>query len=419
MSGATPGYRTIEGGGARDCKIRLAIVVSHPIQHFVHFYRALAQCEEIALRVFYCSRIGLERYFDREMNTEIAWNMDLLSGYDHQFLPEAGSIKEVSPLRINNPSIGAALARFDPDVVLTYGYNLLSSLRALAWCRRRGVPVMMTGDSELLRDRSWWKATVKWATLPFLLRQYACFLTTGDNNEAYYRHYGVDPQRFFRSPFTIDETSYRVARENRTRLRHSFRQSHGIDERELVVLVVGKLSERKRPGDLLAAAEVLGSVLQESTPLRVVYAGNGTLLAELRAQAEVKKLPVTFLGFVNVDRLPEIYCGADILVHPSEQDPHPLVLSEAACVGLPLVISDRVGAVGPTDIARPGENAIVYPCGDVVALANAILRLGREPEALARMGQASQRIFDELDVHKSVEGMLNAVRACIGQRREH
>ena len=100
-------------------------------------------------------------------------------------------------------------------------------------------------------------------------------------------------------------------------------------------------------------------------------------MESLRTTVAAKKLPVTLLGFVNVDRLAEVYCAADILAHPSELDPHPLVLSEAACVGLPLLISDRVGAAGPTDIAREGENAVVYPCGDVRALTDAVLRFGR------------------------------------------
>ena len=64
----------------RDGKTQFALVVSHPIQHFTPFYRALAQCEGITLKVFFCCRVGLEPYFDREMNTHIAWNINLLSG---------------------------------------------------------------------------------------------------------------------------------------------------------------------------------------------------------------------------------------------------------------------------------------------------------------------------------------------------
>lgn len=59
---------------------RLAIVVSHPIQHFVPLYRALANNGEIEVKVFFASRVGLEPYYDSEMQTHIAWKMDLLAG---------------------------------------------------------------------------------------------------------------------------------------------------------------------------------------------------------------------------------------------------------------------------------------------------------------------------------------------------
>jgi len=405
-------HQTSEKNQLRDDKIRFALVVSHPIQHFTPFYRALAQCEGIVLKVFFCCRVGLEPYFDREMNTQIAWNMDLLSGYDHMFLPEASEITRSGPLKIRNPSVGEELAKFDPQVVLTHGYNQLTMLFALWWCRRNKVPAMLIGDSELLHQRRVGVRFAKRVLLPLLLSQYKCFLTTGDNNEAYYAHYGVDRRRFFRSPFTIDEANYRAAADNRAQLRQAFRQAHGIGPDEFVVLTVGKLSDRKRPYDLLAVAETLKSTARASPPFHIVYAGDGANIEDLRTTVAAKKLPVTLLGFVNVDRLAEVYCAADILAHPSELDPHPLVLSEAACVGLPLLISDRVGAAGPTDIAREGENAVVYPCGDVRALADALLRLGREPETVERMSKASLRIFRELDTRKSVAGALAAIEFC-------
>lgn len=131
------------------------------------------------LKVFFCSRIGLDAFFNREMNRTIAGNMDLTSGYDHIFLAEAGEIKETSVLKVNNPSIGEELARFNPDVVLIYGYSLMTNLRALAWCRRRGIPAMIIGDSELLRYRAWWRRAVKAIVLPLLFQQFTSFLVTG------------------------------------------------------------------------------------------------------------------------------------------------------------------------------------------------------------------------------------------------
>lgn len=389
---------------------RLIIVVSHPIQHFVPFYRALAAHPSINLTVIYCSRIGLEPYFDKAMNTTIAWKMDLLGGYDHVFLPEAESIKFTGPREVNNPSVAKELSRLAPDAVLIYGYTFLTSLRALWWCRRSKTPALMISDSELKTVRSNWVAFAKRLVLPVLLKQFQAFLTVGDCNEDYYAHYGVPRDRLFRSPFTIDEQSYRATRANRAALRESQRRELGISDTDIVCLTVGKLSRRKRPHDVVTAARQLAG---QEQAIRFVLAGNGEMMEELSAVVTAEGLPVHLVGFVNVDALPSYYAAADLILHPSSRDPHPLVMSEAACIGLPLVISDRVGAAGPTDIARPGENAVVFPVGDSAAIAQAIETLCGAPEQLARMASRSIEIFDELDMNRSVTGAVDALADCL------
>jgi glycosyltransferase involved in cell wall biosynthesis len=382
---------------------RLALVVSHPIQHFVSFYRELASDPELEIRVLFGSRMGLEPYFDKELNTIVSWRMDLLSGYDHIFLSDIAKTGDKSALFIE-------LSRFSPDAVLIYGYSQTLSRHALRWCLKQKVPAIMISDSELKSVRSFPKAVIKRIIMPKLLERFTAFLTVGDNNEDYYRHYGVANERLFRSPFTIDEQTYRDARVHRATLRESIRNELGIDAGAVVALTVGKLSSRKRPGDVIEAARLLAGH-SHATPIHFVLAGDGEEFNQLKRAAE--GLPVTLAGFVNVDRLPSFYAAADLIVHPSSQDPHPLVMSEAACIGLPLVISSRVGAAGPTDIAQPERNAIVFPMGDVNALSNAIAQLAVDRPKLNRMAQASLEIFEELDIRCSVAGAKSAIEfAC-------
>ncbi|MGE0485914.1 MAG: glycosyltransferase family 4 protein [Gammaproteobacteria bacterium] len=391
---------------------RVVVVVSHPIQHFVPFYRALAASGEIDLRVIYASRIGLERYFDRDMNTAIEWKMDLLSGYEHVFLPEAPTITHTSPRSVYNPSIGDELARSAPDAVLIYGYNYRTSRMALDWCRKHRVPAIMVADSELKAPRSLLTRAVKAVVLPRVLARFHAFVTVGDCNEDYYAHYGVPRGRMFRSPFTIDEVRYREARARRAALRAARREAWKVGEHETLVLTVGKVNERKRTADVIDAAARCRD-LAPANPLRFVIAGNGVEFDALTTRARAENLPVLLLGFVNVDELPAVYAACDLIAHPSSRDPHPLVMSEAACIGLPLVVSSRVGAVGPTDIARAGENALVFPCGEVAALAEAVGTLAEDRVRLARMGQRSREIFDELDTARSVRGLVDAVHYCM------
>ena len=131
-------------------KIKIAIVVSHPIQHFVHLYKALSKLKHIQLRVFFASSIGHRIFFDKNMNTELKWNIDLLSGYDYEFLTEADFINSTDFWALNNPSIVSALKKYSPDVVQLHGYARLTMLRALFWCRLRRIPVLLTTDSSLL-----------------------------------------------------------------------------------------------------------------------------------------------------------------------------------------------------------------------------------------------------------------------------
>ena len=276
---------------------------------------------------------------------------------------------------------------------------------------------MLISDSELIQRRSGWKQTLKTAALPYLYRYYGAFLTTGDNNEAYLSSYGVPQTKLFRSPFTIDEDVYLAARNNRAALRQQFRRQNGIAADAFVALTVGKLSPRKRPFDVIEAAIILKREAADAPKVQFVLAGDGSLKQSVEKMVAEEKLPITCSGFVNLDQLPAAYCGADAILHPAEADPHPLVMSEAACIGLPMIVSDKVGAIGPTDIVRRGENAIVTPCGDARAIAAAVRQLAGDFNACKRMSEASLRIFSELDQYRSVEGLLAAARFGLAHRR--
>jgi glycosyltransferase involved in cell wall biosynthesis len=388
-------------------RTRLAIVVSHPIQHFVFFYRAIAAQEDIDLTVLFVAPIGVKAYFDREMQTQIAWKGDLLSGYQHKFLEPDKGDRQPGFFAPDATKLAAELDRLRPDAVLVYGYAQINAFRALEWCLRNHVPAIMTGDSELLRPRSAMISAAKRFLLPLILRRYCAFLGVGDRNEQFWQHYGIPSERIFRSPFTIDEASYRAAIADRTRLRAQVRAEFGIPDDATVALFVGKLSARKRPADLIEAAALASR--QSGRQVIALLAGNGEEMQILQSRVEAESLPARLAGFVNLDRLPGLFAASEIFAHPSAADPHPLVCSEAAIMGLPMVISDRVGAVGPTDIAREGANTLVYPVGDVQAMANAIAAIASDPELAARMAEKSRSIFGELDINRSVSGLKAAL----------
>lgn len=403
----------------RSSKPRLAVVVSHPIQYYAPYYRAIAADNSVEIRVFFSSRIGLDNILDPAgMGVEISWKTDLLSGYEHVFLPEAPEITRTSYGAVDNPSIAAHLSEYEPDVVLLHGYAQKTMLRALWWSRKSAVPVMNISDRSFFGLSALHRRMARRVVLPLIVRQFTAFLVIGDSIHEFYQSFGARPDQIFRVPNMLD-AGFWTASEEKGRTRARVRAQLGLKD-EFVVLYVGKLIPRKRPQDLLAALELLKRSGEVRKPISVIFAGDGEMRQELETFAERNHLPAQFLGFVNIDRLPECYCAADALAHPAEYESYGIIALEAAVFGLPLILSDRVGAIGPTSIARPGENTLVHECGNVEALSAAIRRLAGDPHVVEAMSQASSRLANNHRGEMSVRNTVRAIDFClnrVGARR--
>jgi glycosyltransferase involved in cell wall biosynthesis len=126
------------------------------------------------------------------------------------------------------------------------------------------------------------------------------------------------------------------------------------------ILYVGRLVERKGILDLVAAHAALPSA---APPLVVV--GDGPLAAALVGRQRVRAL-----GFVEPSELPRIYGVAELAVVPSHDEPWGVAVSEALAAGVPVVVSDAVGAA--VDLVQSGLNGLTYPATDITALTAAL-----------------------------------------------
>ena len=392
---------------------RLSIVISHPIQHFVPLFVRLAMSDEIELRVFYCCDWGANTYRDPGFGKSFEWDIPLLEGYDYQFLPIRRRPESLSYREIDNPQVTERLSAFGPDAVWVHGYGHRTSWRVLRWAKGRA-RVFYFGDSELLAPRRRLQRVIKRVVLPRFFRRCDGFLTIGDNNEDYYRYYGVSDTKMYRGCFPIDLQRFQTAvadltPSDRERLRGRF----GLSADAIVALFVGKLIDIKRPLDLV---EAVAAVQDQVPQLEALIVGSGPLEHRLRGRIRELGLQnrVRMAGFVNQSAMPSVLWLGDVIAMCSEKDPHPLAVSESMAVGNAVVASDRVGCVGPTDAARPGINADVYPCGDVRALADRLLRFVSDGDRRAAMKKASLSIVETQDVKCAYRAVLDFLRStCI------
>jgi glycosyltransferase involved in cell wall biosynthesis len=154
----------------------------------------------------------------------------------------------------------------------------------------------------------------------------------------------------------------------------------GLPER--FVLAVGALEPRKLPGVLVEAHR---SAVARGLEVGLVFAGEGPLAAELERSG------ATVLGHVPDPELEALYSRALTLVCASRDEGFGFTPLEALARGTPAVVADL-----PVFAETLAEGALRVPPGDAGALADALLRIEREPGLRERLvtagGEAVARL---------------------------
>lgn len=92
------------------------------------------------------------------------------------------------------------------------------------------------------------------------------------------------------------------------------------------------------------------------------------------------------------------YAASSMLVMSSHYEGFPMVMIEAMAYGLPVVSFDY--KCGPRDIIVDGENGLLVPEGDIVALAEAMRRLMDDNMLRQRMAENAMRVTETYSEEK-------------------
>jgi glycosyltransferase involved in cell wall biosynthesis len=354
----------------------LAIVTSHPIQYQAPLWRELAAAG-IDFEVWFLTPHAVRPTYDREFGRTFAWDSDLLSGYPHRFLP----VKPGWRLdRFNGVRLGQGWAALLKERGVTHlwveGWRFLEFWKAIRAARRNGIEVWLRGETTDLARRRGVREVLRRAVLRWLFRQISCFLCVGTANRRFYLSHGVPDAKLRSAPYGVDHARFRQAATELRPRRTYWRARWNIAPHAIVLLFCGKLIAKKRPLDLIAAAQLAASGV--SRPLHLLFAGDGGLAPEVQAALARGKVPGTITGFLNQTEIPAAYVAADCLVLPSDAgETWGLVVNEALACGLPVIVSDRCGCA--EDLAQPLGNQHVFTCGDLTKLARNIISVTAIP----------------------------------------
>jgi glycosyltransferase involved in cell wall biosynthesis len=301
------------------------------------------------------------------------------------------------------------------DVVVVPGYALLSSQLAIVWAWLRGKPYVISSESHLSEPRSWLKRAVKGPLVRLAVSRAAACLATGTLSKEYLCHYGARPRRVFFFPNTPD-VDWFIRRSDELRpLRGELRRKWNVPDGPTVIFV-GRLIQVKGVDVLVKA---FAEVMRQLPAAQLLIVGDGPEGDSLRAVANECKVGdhVHFLEFRQGNDLVELYACADVFCLPSRHEPWGVVVNEAAACGLPLVVSERVGA-GP-DLVRSGANGRVVPAGDVGQHASALIETLQQREKQGEFRRVSRERAVAWGYEKAVDefNRMASLVSAEGRRR--
>lgn len=295
----------------------------------------------------------------------------------------------------------AVLAELDPHVVVAWEFGP-AALLARAWCsrRRRALAHFSELGQAAAAELSAPQRRLHALLIP------AADAVIGASSQARDRMValGADPARAVVSLQSVDAEPIRLAAAARTSAAPEAAGGAAAENRPLQLLCVARLVPDKNLDGLIRACAQAGRNLVE-----LDLVGEGPLRFELDGLARRAGLTARFHGHLAPAELASAYAAADALALVSRYEPFGVALREGVAAGLPLIASERAGAVG--DVAVTDRNAFVVDPDDEPAIAAAIRRLAEEPARRHAMGRASRHLDAAWPLERSIERFEAAIEA--------
>jgi glycosyltransferase involved in cell wall biosynthesis len=378
--------------------MRIAIIVNMVAPYIRPLFARLAERDECELLVVSETPMERDRHWQPQSDLPFehvlldSWTLDLArlavgSGFKTRF--DTYMYVPKRPL--------APLRRFSPDVVVAAGGGIWSSpanIAALA-ARRRGDWAFVPWWGSFTREKSTWPRRLAEPWVRMFMRSSDAWLVYGTRHARDVIELGADAARTVIAPITALAPERPVER-------------HRVPAPgQMRYLFVGRFIESK-------GLDVLLEAFRRLDRGELWIAGDGPLRATVEAAA-VPNPRIRLLGHLDGAALAEVYPQSDVLVVPSLYEPWGLVVHEGLAYGLPVIVTDQVGA--GDDLIDPGTNGYVVPAGSSEPLAEAMHAVATwAPEQWEAAATRSDETLATCSIERAVEGFIHGCSLALEHR---
>ena len=229
-----------------------------------------------------------------------------------------------------------------------------------------------------------------WNYIGKISRMYDTTIVSGDWLNERLQKFGVHNPTTIR--FGINKSFFSPQRRN-PELRERLLKDLGLDANAALCISVSRFHPEKRVGTIIDGFQKAS----QKKPMGLLIFGGGPF-EKWVAYKSNKADNVKLMGFTSDrDELANIMASSDYFLHGSAAETFGIVVAEAICSGLPVVVPDRGGAV---DFGNP-DYSEVYATGNGDAMAEAILKImSRDRKSLVEASKkASETYVRSVDDH--------------------
>lgn len=304
--------------------MKLVLVTNIPAPYRIPIYNLIAQKLGENFLVIFCASIEANRQ----------WTLPDMT-FHYIYLKENSYAKNDGYNFVhNNPDVFKALKTFNPDVVITTGFNpthLYAWLYTIVF-RKQHIPMTdgwLYSESHL----SWLHRLVRY----IVFKTSHAFIGASKNSLALYESYGISKNKLFQSHLCIENKK--------------FSNQISFQDRPYHVMFSGQFHEIKLP---LFFAEVAGQLAKKINNFKVLILGDGPLKNDFFQKLDMYNVNYDYAGYVDQSHLPGYYGSSKLFLFTTRLDAWGLVVNEALASGTPVISTPYAGVVN--DLLIDGFN---------------------------------------------------------------